>query len=106
MTSKSPITTERPCFPPVHPGEILAEEIAAREISVTRLARELDVPTNRLTEIVAGRRGITADTALRLAAYLGTSARFWMNLQTTFDLATANREKGEMIAKRVRPAAA
>ena len=105
MTSKSPTTTDLG-LPPIHPGEILAEEIAARGISASALARELDVPANRLTEIVGERRGITADTALRLAAYLGTSARFWMNLQASYDLALAQRENGRRIIERVRPAAA
>ena len=106
MTSKSPIITDELGFPPIHPGEILAEEIAARQLSATQLARELDVPTNRVTEIIAGRRGITADTALRLATYFGTSARLWMNLQTSYDLAVARRENGQRIIERVRPAAA
>ena len=103
--SKSSTTIEV-IAPPIHPGEILADEIAERGLSITRLARDLDVPTNRLTEIVAGRRGVTADTALRLSLYLGTSARFWMNLQATYDLALARQDRGELIVQRVRPAAA
>ena len=103
MTSKSSITTDLPGFAPVHPGEILSEEIAERGLSASQLARELDVPGNRLSEIIAGRRSVSADTALRLAAYLGTSARFWLNLQTTYDLGCARRDRGEEIAKRVRP---
>lgn len=94
-----------PMTPPVHPGEILAEEVAARGMSANQLAREFDVPGNRLHEIIAGKRSVTADTALRLAAYLGTSARFWINLQTTYDLAVTMQEKGESIIQRVRPAA-
>lgn len=105
MTSKSSTTIEVNA-PPIHPGEILADEIAERGLSITRLARDLDVPTNRLTEIVAGRRSVTADTALRLSLYLGTSARFWMNLQATYDLALARQDRGELIVQRVRPAAA
>ncbi len=105
MMSKSSTTIEV-IAPPIHPGEILADEIAERGLSITRLARDLDVPTNRLTEIVAGRRGVTADTALRLSLYLGTSARFWMNLQATYDLALARQDRGELIVQRVRPAAA
>jgi len=105
MTSKSPIIIDL-IVPPIHPGEILADEIAARGLSVTQFARDLDVPTNRLTEIVAGRRSVTADTALRLAAYLGTSARFWMNLQATYDLAITRQDHGARILERVRPAAA
>jgi addiction module HigA family antidote len=105
MTSKlsTPIDV---VAPPIHPGEFLAEEIVARGLSITRLARDLDVPTNRLTEIVAGRRSVTADTALRLATYLGTSARFWMNLQATHDLALTRQDHGDRIVQRVRPAAA
>ena len=105
MTSKLSTTIDV-ITPPIHPGEILAEEIAARNISITHLARDLDVPTNRITEIVAGRRGITADTALRLSVYLGTSARFWMNLQATYDLALTRQDHGDRIIQRVRPAAA
>jgi addiction module HigA family antidote len=105
MTSRLSTTIDV-VAPPIHPGEILAEEIAARGLSITHLARALDVPTNRLTEIVAGRRGVTADTALRLAAYLGTSARFWMNLQATYDLAVTRQDHGDRIIQRVRPAAA
>jgi addiction module HigA family antidote len=101
-TLKSQTITERPPFPPVHPGEILSEELDVRGISASRLARDLDVPANRITEIVAGRRAVTADTALRLAAFLGTSARFWLNLQATYDLAVLDGEKGEEIARRVR----
>ena len=105
MTSKlsTPIDV---VAPPIHPGEILAEEIAARSLSITHVARALDVPTNRMTEIVAGRRGVTADTALRLAAYLGTSARFWMNLQATYDLALTRQDHGDRIVQTIRPAAA
>ncbi len=106
MTSKSPTTIERPGFPPVHPGEILADELVARNLSASQLARELDVPANRMSEIVSGRRAVSADTALRLSAYLGTSARFWLNLQTSYDLACARRDRGDEIARRIRPAAA
>ncbi len=105
MTSKLSTPIDM-ATPPIQPGEILAEEIAARFISITHLARALDVPTNRITEIVAGRRSVTADTALRLAAYLGTSARFWMNLQATYDLALTRHDHGDRIVQRVRPAAA
>ncbi len=103
--SKFVTTTDRLPFAPVHPGIILAEEIAAREITANQLSKALDVPANRLHEIINGRRGITADTALRLAIYTGTSARFWMNLQSTYDLAVTEQTKGEKIAQNVRPAA-
>jgi addiction module HigA family antidote len=77
-------------MPPVMPGEILREEfLIPLGLSATRLARELDVPTNRITAILAGTRAITAETALKLAGRFGTSAEFWMNLQTAHDLAIA-----------------
>jgi addiction module HigA family antidote len=92
--------------PPIHPGEILAGEIEELGISASALARALDVPANRITGLVNGKRAITADTALRLARYFGTSARFWMNLQQSYDLALAERDLGPAIAKAVRPRAA
>lgn len=74
-------------FPPIHPGEILNEEfLKPLEISQSKLARDLDVPHRRINEIVLGKRNITPDTAIRLSVYFGTSAEFWMNLQTTYDL--------------------
>ncbi|SHI59464.1 HigA family addiction module antitoxin [Wenxinia saemankumensis] len=80
---------------PVHPGEVLAEEfLEPMNLSATALARRLDVPPNRVTEIVRGRRGITGDTALRLAAALGTTPEFWMNLQKTWELEVARDEWG------------
>lgn len=73
----------------IHPGEVLAEEfLAPMGITQYRLAKEIGVPARRINEIVLGTRAITADTALRLATALGTSAQFWMNLQTKFDLVT------------------
>ncbi|WP_373352909.1 HigA family addiction module antitoxin [Pseudoroseicyclus sp. CXY001] len=88
MTSSSATTIER--LAPVHPGEVLAEEfLGPLEISAAALARRIGVPPNRVTEIVRGRRGITGDTALRLAEALETSAEFWMNLQKTWELAVA-----------------
>lgn len=78
---------------PVHPGEVLGEEfLAPLGLSASALARRLGVPANRVSEIVAGRRSVTGDTALRLAAALGTSAEFWMNLQKSWELAVARRE--------------
>ena len=72
---------------PIHPGEVLLEDfLGPLEISQYRLARDISVPPRRINEIVLGKRGITADTALRLARYFGTSERFWLNLQTRFDL--------------------
>jgi len=93
-------------LPPIHPGEILRDELESLALSANALARAIDVPTNRVTEILNGARGISADTALRLARYFGTSARFWMNLQTSYDLAIAEQERGAAIADRVRPHAA
>lgn len=92
MTSKSAITTKRKsnarrAHSPVHPGEILAEEfLAPLGISQYRIAKDISVPARRINEIVHGLRGISADTALRLARYFGTSDKFWMNLQAHFDL--------------------
>jgi addiction module HigA family antidote len=74
-------------FAPIHPGEILNEEfLKPMEMSQSKLARDIDVPHRRINEIVLGKRNITPDTAMRLSAYFGTSAEFWMNLQTTYDL--------------------
>ena len=104
--SKSSITIDEVKLPPIHPGEILAGEMETLGVSANALARDLDVPTNRVTAILAGKRGITADTALRLARYFGTSARLWMNLQTAYDLAAAEAESGARIDARVRVRAA
>jgi addiction module HigA family antidote len=88
MTSKSSITTDR--LAPVHPGEVLAEEfLAPLEMSSAALARAIGVPANRVSAIVAGRRSVTGDTALRLAAAFGTTPEFWMTLQSGYDLAVA-----------------
>jgi addiction module HigA family antidote len=87
---------------PVHPGEILREDVLGPlELSANGLARELRVPVTRINEILHGRRSITADTALRLARYLGTTAQFWMNLQTSYDLKMAQRDRGKEIAREV-----
>lgn len=78
----------------IHPGEILDEEfLKPMGISQSRLARDIDVPHRRVNEIVLGKRGITPDTAMRLAIYFGTTAEFWMNLQTTYDLRILLQEK-------------
>lgn len=91
-------------LPPVTPGEILKEEfMEPHGISANRLARDIDVPANRVSEIIAGRRSITADTALRLGAYFDIEPQFWLNLQTHHDLRVATRESGPIIAQRVRP---
>lgn len=91
---------------PVHPGEVLAGELEEIGVSASALARALDVPANRVTEILNGRRAVTADTALRLAHYFGTSAAFWMTLQQRHDLAVLDRTHGPAIARAVRPYAA
>jgi addiction module HigA family antidote len=76
-------------LPPIHPGAILADQLAEIGVSPAALSRALDVPQNRIAGIVSGEGAIAADTALRLAAYFGTSDRFWINLQTAYDLAIA-----------------
>ena len=81
----------------IHPGEHLAEELEALEMSAAELARKLDVPTNRITQILNGQRAITGDTALRLAHFFGTSAQFWLNLQSLYDLRLAQEKAGKSI---------
>ena len=88
---------------PVHPGEVLSEELQELGMSANALAVALGVPTNRITAILKGQRGITADTALRLSRYFGTTPQLWLNLQKTFELRIAEIESGEDIEKRVRP---
>ena len=92
---------KRPIYP-VHPGEILADELAELNTSPTELARELHVPANRISQLVAGKRAMTADTALRLERWLGVSAAFWMNLQKRYELDLA-REKSDEILKTIQP---
>jgi addiction module HigA family antidote len=91
---------------PVHPGRILKRELAARELSANRLAIALRLPSGRITDILNGKRGISPDTALRLGRYFGNSARFWLNLQTAYELALAERELGAKITNEVKPDAA
>ena len=92
---------------PIHPGEILREEfMRPMDISINRLARDIMVPPGRISEIVNGRRGITADTALRLARYFSVSPETWMGLQTEYDLRVAAQTVGKEIEKRVHPHAA
>jgi antitoxin HigA-1 len=83
--------------PPNHPGEVLADELAELEMSAAQLSRELHVPTNRVTQILAGKRGITADTALRLGTWFGTGPEIWMNLQKSYELRLAEQEVGSEI---------
>ncbi len=81
----------------IHPGEHLAEELKELGMSAAELARQLGVPTNRVTEILNGRRAITGDTALRLAHFFGTTAEFWLNLQSLFELRVAQKKAGKSI---------
>ena len=91
-------------IPPIHPGETIREDILKPlGLSVNRLAMDLHVPVTRMNEIVNGRRSITADTALRLARYLGTSAQFWLNLQAKYDLEMAGDDLAARIEDEVRP---
>lgn len=91
-------------LPPVHPGEILREDLMnPLQLSVNRLARDLRVPVTRIGEIVHGRRGITADTALRLSRYFRTTPEFWMNLQSRYELQTTLRERQWEIERDVHP---
>ncbi len=116
--SKSSITTKRALketrremtaeavdeLPPIHPGGILLEDvIKPLGMTVHGFARVLRVPATRMSEIVHGRRAVTADTALRLARYLGTTARVWVDLQAAYDLKMAEAESGALIAREVRP---
>ncbi len=85
--------------PAIHPGEILADELAEAEVTPTALARAIGVPPNRVTEIIHGRRGITGDTALRLGHWFGTSPQFWLNLQGAYDLRVASERAGDEISR-------
>jgi addiction module HigA family antidote len=85
--------------PPIHPGEVLADELAELGITPTALSRQLKVPANRITQIIQGRRGITGDTALRLGHWFGMSAQFWLNLQAAYDIRLAEREVGREVAR-------
>ena len=82
---------------PIHPGEQLAEELDEMGLSAAAFARQIQVPTNRVTEILKGRRSITGDTALRLAHFFGTSAEFWLNLQSLYEIRVAEKKSGKMI---------
>lgn len=84
---------------PIHPGEHLAEALDELGISAAELARQLHIPTNRITGILNGQRAVTADTALRLGHWFGTSAEFWLNLQKLYELRLAEKDKGAEIRK-------
>jgi antitoxin HigA-1 len=90
--------------PVVHPGRLLKRELSARKLSANRLALDIGVPSGRITDILNGRRAITADTAVRLGRYFGNKGQFWLDLQGQYDIGVVEREKGAEIARRVRPA--
>ncbi len=94
-------------MPPIsHPGRLLKRELKARKLSANRLALDIGVPSGRITDILNGRRAITADTAVRLGRYFGNSAQFWIDLQSQYEIALVERDRGEAIARQVRPATA
>ena len=93
-------------LPPIHPGEHLADILKDAELSANALALRLRVPANRITTIIQGKRAITAETALRLARYFGTSPEFWMNLQTRYDLDSAQDAVAERVEREVIPQSA
>jgi addiction module HigA family antidote len=85
--------------PAVHPGEILADELAELGVTPTELSRQINVPPNRLTQIIHGRRGITGDTALRLGHWFRMSPQFWLNLQSAYEIRIAETKAGEEVAR-------
>ena len=89
--------------PPIHPGEHLRIDLEEIGMAPAALARELNVPKNRISQIINGERGITADTALRLARWMGTTPEYWLNLQATYELRKAELENGEAIREHVTP---
>jgi antitoxin HigA-1 len=92
-------------MPPIaHPGRLLKRELAARSLSANRLALDLGVPSGRITDILNGRRSISADTAIRLGRYFGNRPQFWLDLDSQYDIAVVESERGDEIARRVRPA--
>ena len=92
-------------MPPIaQPGRFLRRELTARRLSANRLARDLGVPSGRITDILNGRRSITADTAVRLGRYFCNRPQFWLDLQSQFDIAVVERERGKEISRRVQPA--
>ena len=90
--------------PIVHPGRLLKRELAARGLSANRLSLDLGVPSGRITDILNGRRSITADTGVRLGRYFGNKPQFWLDLQSQYAIAVVERERGAEITRRVRPA--
>ena len=94
---------QRKKLPPIHPGELLRDELEEIGTSLNELARALRVPMNRISALVNGKRSITADTAMRLARYFGTSPQYWLNLQSAYDLEVAAVEIGSKIVREVLP---
>jgi len=88
---------------PVHPGEILRDELEELGLSANAMAHALDVPANRISAILKGQRGVTADTALRLSRFFGTTPQVWLNLQKTYELRVTENASGKQIAKSVKP---
>lgn len=89
-------------MPPIaHPGRLLKRELASRSLSANRLALTIGVPSGRITDILNGRRSISADTAVRLGRYFGNRPQFWMDLQSQYDIAVVERERGREIARRI-----
>ena len=99
------ITIRGKIMKPIHPGRILKREMTVRGLSANKLALALRVPSGRITQILNAKRGITAETALRLSRYFGNSSRFWMNLQAKYELAIAERDIGPKICAEVEHAA-
>jgi len=97
MMLRSQIIIRGKTMKPIHPGRILKRELVARNLSANKLALAIRVPSGRITQILNGKRGISAETALRLSRYFGNSARFWMNLQSRYELALAERDIGPRI---------
>ena len=90
--------------PAAHSGRVLKRELTSRSLSANRLALDIGVPSGRITDTLNGRRSVTADTAVRLGRYFGNSAQFWLDLQSHYDIAMIERERGAEITRRVRPA--
>ena len=92
--------------PIAHPGRLLKRELAVRSLSANRLALAIGVPSGRITDILNGRRSISADTAVRLGRYFGNRPQFWMDLQAQYDIAVVERDRGREISRRIQPAPA
>jgi addiction module HigA family antidote len=107
LPTRQPRVQRKRDIPPVHPGEILKGDfLDPLGMSVNALSRSIKVPRARLNDIVLGRRGVSADTAMRLARYFGISEQFWMNLQTHYELEVAKEANGERLDREIKPRAA